>query len=276
MAHARVRRFDLHLHSTRSDGAFAPEEVLRRCAARGLDVVALTDHDLVGSAAPGVHTIDGRELQVIAGAELSGTHDGHEYHLLVYFPGEIPEAFSAFCRQRVAARAVRYRDALRSLNLAGLTEPGPDAENGERSLTRHHLARALVAAGHATDVRDAFRRFAGDGKGHVQPVDLTFLEAIRTARAHGGLTSWAHPPLPALERYLPAFVAAGLQGLEGLRPLMSSEDRRRVRKQAERHGLVITGGSDWHGWGDGEPGLFFVEEVQLKPFLSALHAPVAG
>jgi hypothetical protein len=266
-----VRRFDLHLHSSRSDGHYPPDEVLARCARGGLDVVALTDHDLSTQVPVGPLQIGGRTLHVLGGAELSGVHDGRELHLLVYFPGEIPEAFRDFCRQRAAARAVRYEEAVRRLDLPGLAGPDDDALAGDRSLTRHHLARALVAAGHAQDLRDAFRRFTTASGGHVPQFDLAFTEAIRVARAHGGVTSWAHPPLKLMESALPALVEAGLQALEGIRPGISGEERRKVRQLARRFGLLVTGGSDWHGWSDGDPGTFFVDRADLRELFAALE-----
>jgi predicted metal-dependent phosphoesterase TrpH len=267
-----ARRFDLHLHSARSDGRCAPDEVVERCASGGLDVIALTDHDLALGLEPGPREVGGRVVHLIAGAEVSGVHQGREYHLLVYFPGEVPEGFRSFCTQRASSRAVRYDSALENLGLSGLDGPGEEARAGELALTRHHLARALVQAGHARDLRDAFARFANDG--HVPLVDLPFVDAIRLVRQHGGVTSWAHPPVQALEDHLPTFVAAGLQGVEGFRPCLNARERRRILQLAKRHGLFLTGGSDWHGWHDGNPGLFSVERSPLGPFLETLDLAV--
>lgn len=265
-------RFDLHLHSARSDGRFEVDEVLRRCALGGLDVVALTDHDLPPDLTPGPREVEGRPLHLLGGAELSGTHQGREHHLLVYFPGAVPAGFAAFCADQCRARARRYAEAVQRLDL-GLTAPDDAAERGDRSLTRYHLARELWERGHVGHVREAFARYLGDGRGIVPPIEVTFPEAIAVARAHGGVTSWAHPPVELLEPFLRAFVDAGLQGLEGLRPAVSSADRRKYKSAARRFGLFLTGGSDWHGWGDeGELGLFRVEARDIEPFLAQLAA----
>lgn len=269
---ACARRFDLHMHSDRSDGMLPPDELLARCAAGGLEVVALTDHDLSATVDPGPRTVDGRTLHVVAGAEVSGLHDGQEYHLLVYFPGEVPGAFRDFCETRCRARATRYERAVSSLDLPGVDGPDAEARRGERALTRHHLARALVGAGHARSVRDAFRAHVDFRHGHVPPLELPFVDAIRIAREHGGVTSWAHPPQAAVQRHLGTFVEAGLQGLETHRPLVDGRSRRKLTRHARRHGLFTTGGSDWHGWTDARPGLFHVEKVDLRGFLDALAA----
>ena len=263
-------RYDFHLHTNRSDGQFPPEVVLARCAAAGLGVVALTDHDLPQALSPGEHVFEGRTIRLIAAAEVSGMHDGHELHLLVYFRDAVPEGFRQFCADQVRERAERYQAGRENLQKPGIPEVDAEALAGDRALTRHHLARALVAAGHAKDLREAFAKHVGDSTGMVPPFRLTFQEAIATALSHGGLTSWAHPYHEHLDRYLPTFVKWGLQGVEGIRPSSTSRDRRTARTAAKRHGLFVTGGSDWHGWYDAGPGLFAVERPEIADFLTAL------
>ncbi len=266
-------RFDLHLHSNRSDGRFSVDEVLQHAVNGGLDVIALTDHDLGTDLTPGPLQLEDRSLYLLGGAEVSGVHEEHEFHLLVYFPAEIPEGFRTFCESQCRERAERYTKALRRMNLRGLEPPSEDAQAGRRALTRLHLARALVDAGHVDSTGDAFRRYLSSSKGIVPYLSMPFTEAIRTARSFGGLTSWAHPPLPAIESYLATFVAAGLQGLEVIRPGMKGTTRRRLRRHARQHGLFVTGGSDWHGWSSRqELGLFQVQAHEIRDFIDALVA----
>ncbi|MEQ1566766.1 MAG: phosphatase [Myxococcota bacterium] len=266
-------RFDLHLHSTRSDGKFEPDEVIRRCALGGLELVALTDHDLPSGPPPGLHSFEGREVYLLAGAELSGMWNGRELHLLVYFPDRVPESFASFCADQCRARASRFDRAISRLGLVGLAPAEAEAVRGEVSLTRHHLARRMVERGHVGHVRDAFTKYLSDFHGIVPPIDLGFLEAIAVARAAGGLTAWAHPTVAQVDANLPTFVAAGLEGIEVVRPGVSGEDRRKLRSAAKRHGLYVTGGSDWHGWGDeSDLGLFRVEAAEIGGFLDRLRA----
>lgn len=263
---------DLHLHTDLSDGRYPPEEVLERCAAGGLEVVALTDHDLAVELEAGPRQTAAGPLHLLGGAEISGVHEGEEYHLLVYFSGAVPEGFRRFCRMQAQERAERYDAAVRSLDLRGLSGPDARARRGERSLTRHHIARALVASGHATSVGDAFSRHVGDASRTVPRMSLPFVDAIRIAREHGGITSWAHPPLHVLHRYAGCFAEAGLQGLEGIRPRLSRTARKQYKKAVRRHRLFLTGGSDWHGWLEPELGLFTVHAQELRGFLDALAA----
>ncbi len=263
---------DLHLHTCFSDGRYTPTEVLRRCADAKLDLVALTDHDLASPLPPGPHRIGDHELTVIAAAEISGTHEGREFHLLVYFPGETPAPFKAFCRAQCQARARRYNTAVRSLALEGVERPSESAVHGERAVTRFHLAQALVGLGHARSRGDAFARFLSTGHGHVPPLGLSFVDAIRIAREHGGITSWAHPPLQAIKAHVDTFAKAGLHGLEALRPMVNAKARKAYKKAAKRHGLFFTGGSDWHGWRSDTLGLFRIQARDVEPFLGALAA----
>lgn len=258
------------MHSDLSDGRFPAVDVLERCAAAGLHVVALTDHDLANAVDPGEWRFGSRTIRVISAAEISGTHDGREYHLCVYFPGDVPTGFRDFCAVRARERAVRYNSAAQSIGLPGLNCVDDEARDGRRALTRLHLAQALVQAGHVDSVGDAFARYAGDRHGHVPRVELTMVEAIRIARSFGGVTSWAHPPLKDVRKHLPTFVEAGLQGIEGFRPRLNARARALYKKCARTHGLFVTGGSDWHGWTDPDLGLFHATDDELKGFIDAL------
>jgi len=259
-------RFDLHIHTNASDGKFNLDEVLTRCARSGLDVVAITDHDFATPIEPGSRTIEGKKLHVIPGAELSGLHKGQEFHLLVYFPTGVPSGFREFCQLRCDERTQRFEQALRAL---GLPE---SPQRTEQALTRLHLAHTLVDAGWAKSRSEAFGKYLNHSLGLVPKLSLPFVDAIKIARRFGGITSWAHPPRDAVERFLPTFVDAGLQGLEGVRAQLRSADRRFFRKRASRHRLFLTGGSDWHGWRSESPGLFRVQPQDIQDFLDVLLA----
>jgi predicted metal-dependent phosphoesterase TrpH len=262
---------DLHVHTNRSDGRFEPGDVVEQAVRGGVGVLALTDHDIIGPMSPGVHTFGSRRIRIVVAAEVSGTHDGREFHLLVYFRREAPAGFVDFCQRQVLERAQRYDTAVKRLGLPGVSVAPADAYAGDLALTRHHLARALVEAGHASNVGEALGRYGTDAT--VPAFDVPFSECIRIARRFGGLVSWAHPPRQAIEAYLPALVQAGLHGLEGLRPGLRREDLRFYSATAKRHNLFLTGGSDWHGWaGATSLGLFQVQPDQVRPFLQALAA----
>jgi len=263
-------RFDLHMHSDRSDGRLEPSAVLRAAVDGGLHAFSLTDHDLAPALPAGRQQVGLKTIHVLHGAEISGHHEGIELHLLVYFAGPMPESFRAFCLERTRRRVDRYDGAIARLGLSDLAPADEVAREGKRALTRLHLAQALVEAGHVPNVQAAFDRYLGSKYGLVPLIDLSFIDAIRGARAAGGVTSWAHPDLEQAREWVPTFMEAGLQGLEGLRPGFGRRQRNAFRRLAREHGLFLTGGSDFHGWYPGRLGDFGVYRRELSGFLDAL------
>ena len=264
-------RLDLHVHSDRSDGRYPPAEVLRRAAAAGIDVLALSDHDLDPVLSAGDHHVEGRTVRVIAAAEVSGHHGGKEFHLLWFFRGAPPREASAFLRTRAQARAHRYDEAMLRLGVADRADA--EAHAGSRSLTRYHLADALVRCGRVKSPHDAWHLLGSDT---VPLIDLSFCDAIRAARRFGALTSWAHPSTADANRHVVEFVAAGLQGIEAARPSLDKSTRKGLRALAKKHGLFITGGSDWHGWWHGDLGDFRFDDEHAAAFVTRLDQVAAG
>ena len=246
--------------------------MLARALASNLDVLALTDHDLPPVLACGAipRAAGARPLRIIHGAEITGTHAGREYHLLVYFPTRMPEDFTEFCRSRARFRALRFDVSCERL---GLPDRAPaEAHAGERALTRHHLAVALMATPEAGKVRTWMDCYTLLKDPRTVPLcDLAFTEAIQIARAAGGFTSWAHPPLPDAQLHTAAFAAAGLQALEGVRPRTDKPTRNGLKRLATKHRLLLTGGSDWHGWTD-DFGHFALAGEHADRWLAALDA----
>jgi hypothetical protein len=233
-------RFELHCHSTCSDGTEAPEAVAARARARGVEVFALTDHDTcAGSAAAGG----------IRAVEISCDEHGKSIHLLAFARGggfDVLEAKLADLRE---ARRNRMRMMGAKLAQRGIridVEPLiADAEARGRTIGRPDLARAMVAHGAATSLRDAFARFLYDGG----PVDvphraLTLAGAVELGQAAGAALSLAHPHLydPALLR-----THRGIEGVEAFYGAYDPKERARWIEIADELGLVCTGGSDWHG-----------------------------
>ena len=265
-------RLDLHLHSSLSDGRLNPQDLLRECTEAGLDCIALTDHDLPPSIKSGRNVVGKRAIHVIHGVELSGAHEDREFHLLVYFPEAMPGSFQDFCRDRAMKRAVRYENARKKLSIPSIPEANEAARTGQRSLTRFHLAQALVDSKTVPSKSVAFEQYLSRKHGLFPPLDLSFVDAISAAREAGGICSWAHPSWEDALSYTPVFAEAGLQGLEALRPTVKKKLRKRFERLAQQHGLFLTGGSDWHGWNRSNLGQFFINGEQGEGFLQALEA----
>ena len=265
---------DLHIHSTASDGTQAPTDVVRRAVAVGLDVVALTDHDTVAGVSEALEAVGSQSVQVVPGVELSSSWHGREIHVLGYFLDPEAPALKEHARRAQEGRERRLREMVRRLAEGGTPVPFDDvlaaAGDARSSLGRPHLARALVGCGHAESVPDAFDRLIGDEHPAFVPTELlTPEEAVRVIRDSGGVAVWAHPPSDLLDGLLPDLRAAGLEGLEIYRPHVHQEKVRRLEAVARSTGLIVSGGSDWHGPDDGELGEFRVSSQDVDALLHA-------
>jgi predicted metal-dependent phosphoesterase TrpH len=249
---------DLHTHTTRSDGVLEPAELVRDVAAAGVRVLAVTDHDTLGgyrelrangAIPPGLELIAGVEINAISrGIPLA---DG-ELHILGYGLDADDESFEAILARQRAARRVRFERTVALLREIGLPI---DAQIGgidlarDDALGRPTIARALIAAGFAQSVEDAFQRLIGwGGPAYVPREGLGPVEAIAAIRAAGGLAALAHfseaPDQIPLIRQL---VELGLRGLEVYYRSFSTEVVAAVAAVADELALVATGGSDYHG-----------------------------
>lgn len=267
-------KLDLHIHSTASDGACSPEEVVDRAVAGGLDVIAISDHDTVAGVRPALAAVEGRPIQVIPAAELSSTVGGEDIHILGYLVDLDSPALAGLARRGAERRAARMDEMVAKLASLGF-EVSRDLLEAQRAsprtaFVRPHLARALVAAGHARDVPDAFKRFIGDGCPAYVPTDVAKpREVIEAVLAAGGVPVWAHPPAASWEDILPQLLRAGLRGLEVYRPPGRSAPASSLEDAARRHRLLATGGSDWHGpQGGSELGDFHVRSDDVQEFLT--------
>ena len=267
-------RLDLHVHTTASDGSLSPPEVVRLAADGGLDVLAITDHDTVAGISAAMDAAAEISLRLIPGIEVSSTQESEEYHVLGYFVDPQADAIQAHERHATEGRERRMEEMVDRLRGQGLLVEMADvldAAGPDRSaIGRPHLARALVLKGHAKSASDAFDRLIGDDHPAFVPTRLaTPEEAIGLILDAGGIPVWAHPPLDALYRLLPAFVGAGLRGLEVYRPRSTPRHVRKLERAAETAGLLMTGGSDWHDPDRDPLGSFFVTEEQVGRLIEA-------
>jgi len=250
---------DLHAHSTRSDGVLTPAALIRNVAAAGVRLFSLTDHDtlagyrdLMGSGAvPNDMTlIPGVEINALVARDL-GLWEG-ELHILGFGMDPDDDAFEATLGAQRASRRGRFDRTVALLRQIGMPidaqVAGLDTADDD-ALGRPTIARALIAAGFATSVEDAFTRIIGHGMpGYVRREGLGPEEAIRAIRDAGGLPVLAHfreaPTRPDVIREL---VDIGLGGLEVYYRSFDQPTVEAMTVVARANGLVMTGGSDYHG-----------------------------
>jgi predicted metal-dependent phosphoesterase TrpH len=246
-------RADLHVHTTCSDGEYTPRQVVEVARLSGLIAVAITDHDTLAGVAAAREAAAGSGVEVVPAVEISAEYAGREVHILGYFvrpdDGPLGEALGRL-RQ---GREQRFWDMVDRLRGFGVEVDAEELRRLSRAdvLGRRNLAEALVRSGKVSTVRDAFRRYLGDGGRVATPkVLLGAAEAIALVRGAGGTTSWAHPPFPDAEETLRGLAGLGLGAVEVEFPGVKSSRNRHLRAWAAALGLAVTGGSDCHGPGD--------------------------
>lgn len=244
---------DLHMHSTASDGSRSPAEVVRAARVASLVAIALTDHDTVSGLAEA--SAVGAELgvRIVHGVELSAVEGNTETHLLGLHLRDtaVLERGLADLRDMRGRRAARIVELLQSHGVQ-VTLDDVLVQAGQGAIGRPHVARALVADGWATDVRDAFDRYLGAGRpAYVAKEQLGMRDAIAMVHAAGGLAVLAHPGAGGKRERIETLAAMGLDGVEVKHPSHSPQDTARLRTLVEQLGLIPSGGSDWHGAADG-------------------------
>jgi len=247
---------DLHLHSTASDGQLSPADVVSLAARHGLRTIALTDHDSTDGINDAQTAGNLLGIEVIPGIELSTAVDAGELHTLGYLIDPNNEQLMARLAQFRDSRDRRAEVMVERLNAAGVVVDLVRVRelSAGGAIGRPHVARALVESGQATSTNDAFERYLIPGRaGFVPHFRLEPVGAIELIHAAGGVAVLAHPfSVADLHTTLLKLVAAGLDGLEVFYSLYNDEQRSLLVTLAERYGLVPTGGSDFHGFGERE------------------------
>ena len=245
---------DLHTHSLRSDGALPPSDLVKRAAARGVKIQALSDHDTLVGVAEAAAT--GRELgvRIIPATELNTESEWGDAHVLGYFIDPADSELEARLRWLRENRGKRIELMVGKLNALGyaveLARVLEIAQGG--ALGRPHLAQALFEKGYVASYDEAFDTLiAKDSPAYVARVGLDPFEAVALVRKHGGVPSLAHPgTVLGLDELLPKLVAVGLAGIEAYYAAHSPEMTVRCLALAREFDLVPTGGSDFHGRGE--------------------------
>jgi predicted metal-dependent phosphoesterase TrpH len=250
---------DLHTHSTRSDGVLTPVDLIRDVVAAGVRIAALTDHDtlagyrdvvLSDSVPAGVTLIPGVEINALVMRDL-GLWEW-ELHILGFGMDPDDAEFEATLARQRSARRTRFERTVARLREIGMpidAEVAALASDDNDALGRPTIARALIRAGYASTVEDAFSRIIGHGgPGYIRREGLGPEDAIAAIRAAGGLPVLAHfREAPFRPDVLRELVEAGLGGLEVYYRTFDQPTIDAMRTVAESFGLVATGGSDYHG-----------------------------
>lgn len=239
---------DLHAHSVHSDGSASVDEIVSMAATLGLSLCAVTDHDCIDGTERSMIAGRDNQIAVLAGIELSVAFDC-ELHLLGYGFDYRNDALSDFMRKQDQQRIKRNDQIIEKLKELGVNIQIKRDDRGQL-ISRTHIAAAIVEANYAVDIRDAFKKYLGQGAPARFELDLLQpAEAIQLIHDAGGVCVLAHPGqlLVDCEETVTMLKNYGLDGIEAYYAEHSLREVRAFRDMALQHNLFITTGSDYHG-----------------------------
>ena len=267
---------DLHSHTTASDGTLSPRELVRAAVKRGVRVLAITDHDSTDGLRDAFDEAARHpQLTIVPGLEINCDVPGSEVHVLGYYVDDTATWFQDFLREQRAERVARvHRIAERLAELGMPIDPAEVfAIVKEGSAGRPHVAQVMVQRGYVKSVREAFDRWLhANGPANVPRRRLTPIDAIAVIRRAGGVPVFAHPGLASRDELVPEMVAAGLMGIETYYAEHSAAQTAHYKDLCRQHGLIATGGSDYHGERSGRTNPLGHPPVPMSVYEELKHA----
>lgn len=266
---------DLHMHTTYSDGRLTPEELVAAAKDAGLRYMAITDHDTVGGIGHLYETgmYPCKSIRIIPGIEFSAHHPLREIHILGYnidiFYGPLVDKLNDITE----ARWTRFSEMVAKLQQLGYDVSETEVltlAGASKSISRSHIGRVLVKKGYFPSIREAFDALLAKGQpAYVPHYRLEVREIVDLVKAAGGTPVLAHPKLVGDDALVERICQSGIEGLECFYPRHNEEDMQRYLAMADRYGLLVSGGSDYHGFPTRYPtelGVFTIEDQWAEKF----------
>lgn len=247
---------DLHVHSNKSDGTFTPSELVTMAIEKNLTALALTDHDTTDGLEELANAAAGKPLAVVPGIELSTEYEGKDIHIVGLFIDPTQSDFRAHLKAFVESRDDRNRKMCANLQEAGIPisyEALQEANPGS-VITRAHYGTWLLEHGVVSSVADAFSKYLGDHTPYFVPREkVTPQQAVSLTQKAGGLAILAHPILYRMSRerldiLVHRLKEVGLTGIEAIYATYNSREENQIRQLASKYDLLLSGGSDFHGF----------------------------
>ena len=251
-----LSQVDLHVHSNESDGTVSPEALVGEAKEAGLSAFALTDHDTTNGLDRAIACGIEAGIEVVPGIELSTAYMGKDIHVLGYYidyhNDEFQEQLKGFRELRDLRNEEMFR-RLRALGFDKITKEALVEAFDNPVITRAHIARFMLDLGYVKSREEVFQRYIGDGcPCYVERKKISPNQAVKLILEFGGIPVLAHPLLygfgaKVLDELVASLKEDGLQGLEVIYSTYNQGQQRELRALAKLHGLIITGGSDYHG-----------------------------
>jgi len=265
---------DLHTHTTHSDGSASPEELIALASANRARAVAITDHDTVSAIAEARAVADRVGIEFVAGIEISAEYSPGTMHVLGYCIDEESTALAVKLDELKKARERRNPQIASRLQSLGIDISYDEVVEvaGNQVVGRPHFARLMINKGYVTSMQEAFDRFLKKGAdAYVHKARLSPRDSIALIHEAGGVAVLAHPYQLKLSSYervdqlVGELAELGLDGIEAVYSRHSADERVSYSKVAAQHGLLITGGSDYHG--------SYKPDISIVTGLGDLHVP---
>ncbi|MDD2890122.1 MAG: PHP domain-containing protein [bacterium] len=247
---------DLHIHTIFSDGTLSPYETVEMAKEKGIDGLAITDHDEIGGVKEGLEAGEKFGVKVVPGAEFSAKYNEKTLHILGYFVDYENPKLIEFVAQMKEARLSRTIKIIDKLAEQGLYITLADVQEnaGIGGIGRPHIATALINKGFIKDAHTAFNLYLGDGKPcHISKSNIGPEVIIQLIKEAKGVPVLAHPNLNKMDVYIPELVEMGMRGVEVWTPSQSQKEVKRYLEIVKKYNLIATGGSDSHGTRPGYP-----------------------
>lgn len=247
-----MKKADLHIHTTVSDGRLTPTELVREAALRDLGIIALTDHDTIDGISEAQKVAEEVDIEIIPGVEITADFNGKECHVLMYgFSPDNPQ-IKKFLKEQQNIRVYRAQKIVGNLKKLGfdisfdevLARAGLGA-----SIARPHIASVMVEKGYAGNTKEVFLRYLGNNRPAYFKCEYRSVpEVAELARDAGGVLFLAHPGVFYSEKDLKVMLDAGIDGVEYVHPSHPYELQKKYHNWADKNGLLVSGGSDYHGY----------------------------
>ena len=264
-----VSKVDLHIHSTASDGRFGPAEIVRKASEYGLTVIAVTDHDTVDGIVPALEAAKAfPDLKVIPGVEINTDVPNGEAHVLGYFIDYTNHELRDTLEGLRHSRRGRAQGMIAKLHNLGICIEWQRVQEmaGGSSIGRPHIAQAMLEKGYITSIKEAFTKYISrDGPAYVEREKIAPVEAVKLVLRAKGLPVLAHPlTINDPEMMIVELKAAGLVGIEAYYNNYTADEVGRLVSLANRHNLIATGGSDYHGLDEGRETMIGGADVPIE------------